>query len=84
MDPTGYTNCALLLKTIGHPLRLAILDSLKDGEKCVSDVCELVNTPQPNVSQHLSVLRSVGLVNAVEKGNMRSYSIAHHEMIEGI
>lgn len=84
MEPGDYANCAQFLKIIGHPVRLAILDSLKDGEKCVTDVCELLKTPQPNVSQHLSVLRTVGIVSVTENGNWRCYSIANQELIRGI
>ena len=84
MELTDYTNCAQLLKIIGHPVRLAILDSLKDGEKCVNDVCQLLKTAQPNISQHLSVLRTVGILNVTENGSWRCYSIANHEMIKGI
>ena len=58
METNDYANCTMLLKLIGHQVRLAILDSLKDGEKCVNDVCQQLNTAQPNVSRHLSVLRA--------------------------
>ncbi len=84
METNDYANCAQLLKLIGHPVRLAILDSLKDGEKCVNDVCQLLKTPQPNVSQHLSVLRAAGIVSVTDNGNWRCYAIANHEMIAGI
>lgn len=84
MEPSDYANCATLLKLIGHPVRLAILDSLKDGERCVNDVCQLLNTAQPNVSQHLSVLRAAGIVSVTENGTWRCYSIVNHMMVKGI
>lgn len=84
METGDYSNCARLLKLIGHPVRLAILDSLKEGEKCVNDVCELLKTPQPNISQHLSMLRAAGIVAVTENGTWRCYSIVNHDMIKGI
>ncbi len=49
-----------IVKAIAHPLRIAILDFLKDGEQCVCDIAEHVGSERSNVSRHLSVM-----VNAV-------------------
>lgn len=72
---------AELLKVIAHPTRLAILDSLKNGTKCVNDVCELLSAPQPNISQHLSVLRREGVVSCSEDGTRRCYSIVELDRV---
>lgn len=75
MQIRKFDECADLLKVLAHPTRLAILDSLKNGKKCVTDVAELLSTPQPNVSQHLSLLRREGIVTYSEEGAKRCYSI---------
>ena len=45
---------AEIAKAIAHPLRIAILDFLKDGEQCVCDIAEHVGSERSNVSRHLS------------------------------
>lgn len=52
-----YCATAQLLKMLGHPVRLALLDELGKGPKCVSDIRDLVNVRQANVPQHLAILR---------------------------
>ncbi len=73
-----------ILKVVAHPTRLAILDSLKNGTKCVTDVAELLSTPQVNISQHLSILRREGVVTYVEQGSKRCYSIVDFAFIKAL
>lgn len=84
MNKRKYDGCANLLKVMAHPIRLAILDSLKHGTKCVNDVVELLSTPQPNISQHLSVLRREGIVTYTEDGSKRCYSIVDLDYIKAL
>ncbi len=72
------TDCELkswaeLLRVLGHATRLSILRELRDGAKCVSDITELIEARQANISQHLSALRKEGLVDYHEDGNLRCY-----------
>ncbi|MCS7084064.1 MAG: metalloregulator ArsR/SmtB family transcription factor, partial [Aquificaceae bacterium] len=53
---------AELLKVLGHPIRLKIVRVLIDGKQCVKNLSELLNTSQPNISQHLGILRHMGIV----------------------
>ncbi len=62
-----------LLKIVGHPLRVEILEQLEDGVKCVSDFTEFFETSQPNVSQHLAILRKSGLIDYYMDGRLRCY-----------
>lgn len=82
MSKQKFDEGADLLKVMAHPTRLAILDSLKHGKKCVSDMAELLSTPQPNVSQHLSILRREGIVTYSEEGSKRCYSIVDPAFIK--
>lgn len=62
-----------LLKVIAHPLRVAILEELEEGVKCVSDFEESIVASQPNISQHLGLLRRYGLIDYYMDGRLRCY-----------
>lgn len=59
---------AEVLKAMADPTRLKILHSLQHGERCVSDILDIVGGSQANVSKHLSVLKRVGLVDSRRDG----------------
>jgi DNA-binding transcriptional ArsR family regulator len=62
-----------LLKVISHPVRIRILEELVKGVKCVSDFEEFLELRQPNISQHLSILRQSGIVDYYVDGRLRCY-----------
>ncbi len=62
-----------IIKTIAHPARIAILDELTKGVKCVSDFQDFLEISQPNISQHLSTLRHAGLIDFFVDGRLRCY-----------
>lgn len=68
-----YKKNAHTLKALAHPTRLLIIDSLLDGEKCVLAIQDLLNASQPNVSQHLNILKFADIVDFKQKGNLRCY-----------
>jgi ArsR family transcriptional regulator len=53
---------AEVAKAIAHPLRMAIVDFLQNGEQCVCDVAEHVGSERSNVSRHLAVMVNAGLL----------------------
>ena len=53
---------AEIAKAVAHPLRIAIVDFLKDGEKCVCDIAEHIGSERSNVSRHLSVMVKAGIL----------------------
>jgi len=59
---------AEIAKAIAHPLRIAIVDFLKDGEQCVCDIAEFVGSERSNVSRHLSVMVKAGLLDWRKEG----------------
>lgn len=61
---------------MSEPLRLRLLQLLQNGEKSVGELTELCSTSQPNVSKHLKILQTGGLVKRQQKGNTVYYSIA--------
>jgi ArsR family transcriptional regulator len=69
------------LKALAHPTRLPILAVLQDGPLCVQHVGELLERPQPNISQHLAILKQVDLITYTEQGKQRCYSLKQPELI---
>ncbi len=64
---------AEILKSIAHPARIAILDELSKGVKCVTDLHDLLDIRQSNISQHLSILRHAGFIDFFVDGKLRCY-----------
>lgn len=79
-----FQKTADLLKVMAHPTRLAILDALRNGPKCVTDVCDILDVLQPNISQHLSVLRQEGLVNFSVDGKKRCYYLENPDLLQSL
>ncbi len=62
-----------IFKIVAHPIRIAILDKLAKGIKCVSDLEEFLKVSQPIMSQHLTSLRRSGLIDFYVDGRLRCY-----------
>jgi DNA-binding transcriptional ArsR family regulator len=62
-------------RVLGDPNRLRILNHLMQGEFSVQQLVESTGLSQPNISRHLSVLRSEGIVQRRPEGNHAFYSI---------
>ncbi len=70
-----YRMKAEVIAAVGHPLRLAIVDFLKDGEQCVCDITEHVEAKRSNVSRHLAVLLQAGVVTQRKDGLKVMYGL---------
>ena len=66
---------AEVFKALGHPSRLAIVDALADGERCVCDLNQIVDADMSTVSRHLAVLRNVGILSSDKRGNQVFYRL---------
>jgi len=75
---------AEMLRQLAHPIRLQILEELASGAKCVTEIQELLDIPQPNVSQHLLILRSNRIVDFYEDGQLRCYYLLRPALAEGL
>jgi len=62
-----------ILKIIAHPVRIKILEELMKGVKCVGDIEDFLDISQPNVSQHLSLLRRYRIIDYFVDGRLRCY-----------
>lgn len=72
-QPSNGAGATKVLKAIAHPVRIRILTELCEGAKCVKTVQKLIDVSQPNLSQHLSVLKEAALVGSHACGPMRCY-----------
>ena len=76
-----YTLQAEVLKTLSNPRRLEIIHLLADGPREVSRLAEEMGISQPNVSQHLALMRAAGVVEAERYGREVRYRLSDPEII---
>jgi len=74
-DMTIYELQAEISKTLAHPLRLALLHTLKDGEKTVNELVDTVGASQSNISQHLALMRQRQIVKTRKQGSTVYYRV---------
>ena len=63
-------------KLLSEPVRLQILHALRAGPMSVNELTNTVKTSQPNVSKHLKMLQSAGVLRREQEGNTVFYAIA--------
>ena len=78
----GYQRTAILGRALADPKRLCVLESLSAGELSVSELAGRVACQVPNMSQHLAVLRSAGLVTTRRDGSTVFYRLADPRVLE--
>lgn len=67
---------AMLLKALGHPARIAIIEYLLKVNTCIcGDIVNELPLSQPTVSQHLKELKTVGLIKGSIEGNTICYCL---------
>jgi DNA-binding transcriptional ArsR family regulator len=69
------------LRTLANPVRLDILHRLAAGPKAVTQLATELRLSQPNVSQHLAVLRASGLVAAERDGRLIRYRLVDPDVM---
>ena len=70
-----YEAKARILKALGHPTRLWMVEKLAEGECCVCEFVEAVDAEFSTVSKHLSVLKQAGIVAVEKRGKMVFYRL---------
>jgi DNA-binding transcriptional ArsR family regulator len=81
------TNCEELarhFKALGHPTRLRIVGLLAAGMRCVEEIRAELGLKQPNISQHLAILRQNRIVTSERDGNRVCYSLTNLDLIRTI
>lgn len=83
MNVETLEKAAFILKTIAHPTRLAIIDTLnKNGQMQVNEVCKALNLEQSIVSHHLINMKVKGLLKATKSGNCVLYSLKEQNLLQ--
>jgi len=71
----GVEARARIMKALGHPSRLFIVDELAHGERCVCELTEMIGADVSTVSKHLSVLKDAGIVIDDKRGSQVFYHL---------
>jgi len=79
---TDQARAALIGRALADPKRLCVLETLAAGEASVSELSSCVGCHVPNMSQHLAVLRSAGLVTTRRDGSTVYYRLADPRVLE--
>jgi ArsR family transcriptional regulator len=73
---------AKVFSALADPIRLEIINFLKDGEKCVCEITPHLNLAQPLVSRHLRILKNAGVIKRRKKSTWHFYSLTDKRIIE--
>lgn len=68
-------------RAIAEPMRVRLLDLLRDGEASVNELAEQLGASQQNVSKHLAVLADVGILGRRKDGNRVYYRIVDENVL---
>ncbi len=69
-------------RVLGEPMRIRLLDQLRDGEATVGELQQALGATQQNVSKHLGILHAAGMVNRTKDGNHARYWISDTSVFE--
>ncbi len=72
---SDFESAAAVFKALGHPNRLVIVDAVAGGERCVADLTAQLGLDMSTVSNHLAVLRRVGILKSERRGTQIYYSL---------
>jgi DNA-binding transcriptional ArsR family regulator len=63
-------------RALGEPMRIRLLDRLREGEASVGELVDAVGASQQNVSKHLALLHAAGMVSRTKQGTRTVYAIS--------
>jgi len=69
-------------RVLGEPMRIKLLDRLREGDATVSELQDALGASQQNVSKHLGILHAAGMVSRTKRGNRTLYSISDPGVFE--
>jgi len=77
IDMTIYNMQSEISKTLANPIRLAILHFLREGEKSVNELTDILGISQSNLSQHLALMRQKSILKTRKQGTSIFYSVTN-------
>jgi DNA-binding transcriptional ArsR family regulator len=69
-------------RVLGEPMRIKLLDRLRDGSASVGELSDALGASQQNVSKHLAILHVAGMVSRTKEGNRAVYAISDPGVFE--
>jgi len=81
-DRSLYALHASICQTLAHPKRLEVIDRLRGGEMSVTGLAEVLEISQPNLSQHLTLMKQKGIVTTRRKGLNVYYRLASPKIVK--
>jgi len=81
-DRNLYALQASICQTLAHPKRLEAIERLRQGEISVTDLAEALDISQPNLSQHLTLMRQKGIVTTRREGLNVYYRLASPKIVK--
>jgi DNA-binding transcriptional ArsR family regulator len=69
-------------RVLGEPMRIKLLDRLREGEASVGELHEALGGSQQNLSKHLAILHSAAMVSRTKQGNRTVYAISDPGVFE--
>ena len=81
LNPDELVRTADMIRALGHPIRLRLVEALECGECCVSDLQDAVGQPQAVVSQHLAKMKAAGIVSCRRDGVNVRYVVAEPRVL---
>lgn len=81
LDARVLAEAAVMIRVLGHPVRLRLVECLERGERCVSELQDALDAPQALVSQQLAKMRVAGIVRARRDGANVRYEIADERVL---
>ncbi len=81
MDKNTVEENAKLYRLLSHPKRLALVNILAEKEQTLEALVRTLRAGKPNVSQHLTLLKTYGLVDVERNGGAATYRIKHPDIV---
>src|ERR1700684_4634669 len=73
-----------LLRALAAPVRIAIVLQLQESQRCVHELVDALDVPQPLVSQHLKILKAAGVVTGERSGRGVLYRLGRHHLAHNL
>lgn len=73
---------AKIFNALSDPIRIQIIEFLRDGEKCVCEITPILDLVQPLVSRHLRILKNAGIVKRRKESTWSYYSLTDSRILE--
>lgn len=82
MNDEDLKKAGEMFKLLGNPTRLKILLAIKEGEKCVHEITEKINSEMSNISHHLRRMKDQNLVEVRREGRHKYYKIKDEHILK--